>query len=155
MPRASGLKKITCTYRFEAGGGLMPCASSSFSSCLHLICEMSRSRLTFQRWVSHIGSLHRWFFRKSWASKTAPRNVRLFPMDRLIKAQQPPLSVLARCFLTYLKYKCSSKRSKAAKRMPAIKSKKADKNCSRARGSELLCSCFPGLHVPVIQYLVT
>lgn len=35
------------TYRFEAGGGLMPCASSSFSSCLQRICDMSSSLFTF------------------------------------------------------------------------------------------------------------
>lgn len=145
--------KYWTTYRLQAGGALMPCASSSFSSCLHLIVERSNSLLTFHKWVSHIGSLHLWFLRKSWASYTAPRKVKLFPIERLISAQQPPLSVFARCFLTYLKYRYSKKSKSAAKSMPAIKRRNADRNCSRAKGSELLCSCFPGLQVPVIQYL--
>lgn len=64
-------------------------------------------------------------------------------MERLIKAQHPPRSDFARCFRTYLKYKCSRKRRRAANSIPAIKSRKADKNCSNANGSELLCSCLP------------
>lgn len=69
-----------------------------------------------------------------------------------MRAQHPPWSVLARRFRTYLKYICSRANKTAANRMPDMSSRKADKNCSRARGSLDLCSCFPGLHVPVIQY---
>lgn len=77
---------------------------------------------------------------------------RLLILTRLMRAQHPPWSVLARRFRTYLKYICSRAKRTAANRMPDISSRKADKNCSRARGSLDLCSCFPGLHVPVIQY---
>lgn len=130
-------------YDYLFGGGLIPCDSNSFSSCFTLICDMSNSCFTFQRWVSQMGSLHLWCFRISCASKTAPLKVRLFPIDKLTSAQQPPLSDFARRFRMYLKYMCSMKRSKVAKRIPAISRRNADKNCSRARGSELLCSCFP------------
>lgn len=85
-------------------------------------------------------------------TNTQDVNVQLFILTRLMRAQHPPRSVLARCFRTYLKYTCSRAKRTAANSMPDISSRKADKNCSRARGSLDLCSCFPGLHVPVIQY---
>lgn len=74
-------------------------------------------------------------------------------MEREIRAQQPPRSVFAKCLRTYLKYKCSRRSNKAASNIPAINKRNADKNCSRAKGSEVLCSCLPGLQDPVIQYL--
>lgn len=76
-------------------------------------------------------------------------------LTRLKSAQQPPPSLRARCCLTYLKYKCSKSRKAAARRIPIINKRKADKNCSSARGSLLFCTSLPGLHVPVIQYLLS
>ena len=75
-------------------------------------------------------------------------------LTRLKSAQQPPPSLRAKCCLTYLKYKCSNSRKAAARRIPIINKRKADKNCSSARGSLLFCTSLPGLHVPVIQYLL-
>nr|QGW50662.1 ionotropic receptor 20 [Propsilocerus akamusi] len=99
-----------------------------------------------------MGSRQRWFFNCSVASKTAPRNVKDLPIDREIRAQHPPRSDFANRARKYLKYKCSKSNKSAANRIPAISNKKADKNCSKANGSDDLCSCLPGLHVPVIQY---
>lgn len=67
-------------FSYLAWDGLIPWASRSFSSCRILSRAMSNSCLTFHRWVSQIGSLHLWCLRISWASKTAPRKVRDFPM---------------------------------------------------------------------------
>lgn len=58
---------------------LMPFASKAFSSCRTFNLAMSNSWRTFHRWVSHIGSVHRWFFIISCASYTAPLNVNDFP----------------------------------------------------------------------------
>lgn len=71
---------------------------------------------------------------------------------KLKSAQQPPPSLRARCCLTYLKYKCSRSRKAAARRIPIINKRNADKNCSSAKGSLLFCTSLPGLQVPVIQY---
>lgn len=76
-------------------------------------------------------------------------------LTRLKSAQQPPPSLRAKCCLTYLKYKCSNSRKAAARRIPIINKRKADKNCSSAKGSLLFCTSLPGLHVPVIQYLLS
>uniref|UniRef100_A0AAG5DVB4 Uncharacterized protein n=1 Tax=Anopheles atroparvus TaxID=41427 RepID=A0AAG5DVB4_ANOAO len=112
---------------------------------------MSSSCFTFHRCVSQIGSVQRCRRRISVASYTAPRNVSDLPMLSEMRAQQPPRSFFASRLRKYLKYRCSSSSSRAASRMPAISSRKAERNCSRASGSEDLCSCLPGRHVPVIQ----
>lgn len=57
-------------------------------------------------------------------------------------------------FLAYLKYPDSNPSNANAIRIPNINKTKADKNCSIAKGSLDLCWCFPGLHDPVIQYLL-
>lgn len=74
------------------------------------------------------------------------------PIDNDTSAQHPPRSDLAKRFRKYLKYRCSSNNNSAASIMPAISSRKADKNCFSANGSDVLCSCFPGRHCPDIQY---
>lgn len=75
-------------------------------------------------------------------------------LTRLKIAHVPPSSLFARCCLIYLKYTCSKSRKTAARRIPIISKRNALKNCSNARGSLLFCTSLPGLHVPVIQYLL-
>ena len=76
-------------------------------------------------------------------------------LTKLIRAQQPALSVLWTLFLIYLKYTCSRLHNPAARRTPHINKKKADKNCSGASGSLDLFSSFFGLQVPVNQNLLS
>lgn len=75
-------------------------------------------------------------------------------LTRLKIAHVPPSSLFAKCCLMYLKYKCSKSKKTAARRIPIISKRNALKNCSNAKGSLLFCTSFPGLHVPVIQYLL-
>lgn len=75
-------------------------------------------------------------------------------LTRLKIAQVPPSSLFARCCLIYLKYTYSRNRKTAAKRIPIISRRNALRNCSSASGSLLFCTSLPGLHVPVIQYLL-
>jgi hypothetical protein len=60
--------------------GLIPWASSSLCSCRIFMRARSNSCFTFHRCVSQIGSRQRWYFRMSWASNTAPRQVSDLPI---------------------------------------------------------------------------
>lgn len=94
-------------------GGLIPCESIVFSNCLVRNLAISNSCFTFHKCVSHNGSRQRCFLSASWASKTAPRNVSDFPIDKDMRAQQPPRSDLAKRALKYLKYMCSRRSRRA------------------------------------------
>lgn len=90
----------------------------------------------------------------NWKLQWNSRDIKLTMLTRLKIAHLPPSSLFARCCRMYLKYICSRSRKTAAKRIPIISSRNALKNCSNASGSLLFCTSLPGLHVPVIQYLL-
>ena len=77
-------------------------------------------------------------------------------LTKLTRLQQPAaLSVLTLPRLTHFMYACSKPMRPMAKRIPQSKRKKAERNCSGAKGSLAFFSSFLGLQVPVNQNLLS
>ena len=74
-------------------------------------------------------------------------------LTKLSKAQHPAWSFLAIFLLNHLMYTCSSPMSPTASTTPQSRRRKAERNCSGARGSLAFFSSFLGLQVPVSQNL--